>query len=226
MSIKSAAFAGQLVARSLYSAGAKSVNKLHGVANQNSSNNFLDIDSYESEINPNRIERFNAALDALKEIRNAPSEINFLLAGRAMLNSKVKAANCGELSMIAAAVGWEHLGKPSPAPIALVNLSPPSDHVFCVFGDRDFISSVEGDSLAFLAKYAPVSPLWVADPWLNIVCQIEDYHDESFAKLAKWQLHNKRIAWAGGPQGCGWYPPTGTYRTGFLSAELKVKLAP
>src|SRR5262249_3848973 len=44
--------------------------------------------------------------------------------------SCTQALNCMELALIAAEWAWRQLGRPKPAPIGLVSLAPPADHIF------------------------------------------------------------------------------------------------
>ena len=129
--------------------------------------------------------------------------------------------------MMAAASAWAALGEPDPVPMVLVSLQDPADHMFCVVGEPEHCTDLLFcESVNALATDAPSDDMWVADPWLNVMCRLSDYPARAAAKFAKWQAANKRIGWIKGPQGPGWYPPVGAYSTKFGAAGLDVITAP
>ena len=139
-----------------------------------------------------------------------------------MLRMRPVAANCGELAMIAAAGAWVRLGEPRSAPVALLSLEKPADHVFCIVGDDDIFFDLLGETIQNLATVPGADTTWAADPWLNVMCKLKDYPARAAAKFNKWQAANKRIRWPTGPQGDCWYPPAGDYANGFAGARMEV----
>ena len=232
MSFMLAANAGFNEARTIYTAGYKSNNKLHidatspyasGGANAGAKLNF----GHEGpELDAAYIDRMNAAIVQLGGFRNCfwfPPK-HFLRAGQAMLRMRPVAANCGDLAQMAAARAWVQLGEPRSAPVALVTLADPADHVFCVVGRRVQCNQLKNITIQELAKSPLAKDMWAVDPWLNVLCQLKDYPARAAAKFQKWQADNKRIAWVGGPIGNGWYPPVGHYSAGFNAAGMEVSL--
>ena len=65
----------------------------------------------------------------------------------------------------------------------------------------------------------------IVDPWCNVACWACDYSNEVEKKLDKWTMEGKRISWAEGPQGPGWYAPNGGYKEA-LTIRGPVVLAP
>ena len=235
MSYMHAASTGFAEARAIYEAGYKSANKLHVNAGSVYANGSffpdLPMGAHETdrEIDPAYAGRFGSAGGQLRGLRRQlriPQDGNFLRNGKAMLRMRPVAANCGELAMMAAASAWARLGSPQPAPVALVSLQAPADHVFCLVGNHNHCGDVmlDCDSIHDLTTDSPDDDMWVADPWLNVMCRLKNYPAQAAAKFNKWQAANKRIGWGTGPQGAGWYPPVGDYSTGFDAAGLNVIL--
>ncbi|MEZ5669684.1 MAG: hypothetical protein R3F55_20035 [Alphaproteobacteria bacterium] len=224
-----AASAGFAEARAIYTTGRKSDNKLH--VNPGSFYAAGDLLQDEpllkplahGETVPAYEHRRRSAMRRLNAYRqtNPVNPQTFLQFGKGMLAAPPTAANCGELALMAAASAWHRLGEQTPAPVALVMLDDPADHMFCVVGDHEacgdlmFVNAVRD-----LATNAPAADMWVADPWLNVMCRLRDYPARAAAKFAKWQQANKRIAWETGPLGPGWYSPLGDYSDGFRDATM------
>lgn len=232
MSYMVAASTGFRAAREIYTAGYKSSNKLHLDPNSLFADGgffddlSLDFGTEMGEIDPGRVDRLMSASRQLGGFRTRfriPAN-RFLRDGKAMLRMRPVATNCGELAMMAAASAWVRLGEPDPAPVALVSLMAPADHVFCVVGEPLHCAQFHHNTIQNLAANGLAANMWVADPWLNVMCRLRDYPARAAAKFAKWQAANKRIAWVGGPQGDGWYPPAGDYANGFNAAGMDVML--
>ena len=211
MSYMVAASTGFREAREIYVNGYKSSNKLHLDPNSLFANGdlfddeFLDFGTEMGEVDPGKVDRLMSASRQLGGFRNRfriPAN-RFLRDGKAMLRMRPVAANCGELAMMAAASAWIRLGETDPAPVALVSLAAPADHVFCVVGAPAQCARLHGLSIQSLVLMSQTNAMWVADPWLNVMCRLQDYPARAAAKFAKWQADNKRIAWATGPQGAG-----------------------
>lgn len=226
-----AAMAGMHEARQIYEAGYKSSNKLHLNPTSPFANGrgFDDISmdlGLEDEIDPAYENRFCSAWRQLGGLRHRfpiPAD-NFLRDGKAMLRMRPVASNCGELAIMAASAAWVHLGEPRPAPIALVSLEAPADHVFCVVGRRLQSRHLTNITIQHLTNSPLATDMWAVDPWLNVLCRLRDYPARAAAKFTRWQQANKRIAWADGPEGPGWYPPVGSYSAGFNTAGMRVVL--
>ena len=230
MSYMVAASTGFREARDIYTAGFKSANKLHldpnsfWAAGDILEDEPLSFGEEKGEVDPDyEFKRGLANIDISRiRIENGIDEKNFLKYGKKLLKMRPLSANCSELAMMAAASAWVKLGEPKVPPVALVSLAKPADHVFCVVGDDDHIFellnwTIEG---LVMARYTDV--MWVADPWLNVNCRLQDYPARAAAKFNKWQAANKRIAWKTGPQGAGWYPPVGEYAKKFAAAEMEL----
>jgi hypothetical protein len=181
----------------------------------------------EDPADPADITRFNRA-----EALHAKDRIAFKIEGgkvfdigRTVRLSRANALNCLELASIAAE--WAHcqLGKPKPAPIAIAWFEPPGDHCFCVVAPPSSLNNLQGDCVTDLSTDFLNHDAWVADPWLNILCHLSNYGSAAKAQLHRWQLNNKRIAWATGPRGPGWYMPLGDYEKAFLTTKLNVSMA-
>ena len=227
-----AASTGFREAREIYTAGHKSSNKLHldpnslFAAGQLFDDVSLDFGTENGQLNLGYVDRLNSAALQLGGFRNRfeiPAN-HFLRDGKAMLRMRPVAANCGELAMMAAAGAWVRLGEPRPAPVALVSLAAPADHVFCVVGTQAQCARLHGHTIQELPLIPRTETMWAADPWLNVMCRLSDYPERAAAKFNKWQAENKRVAWGDGPQGEGWYPPVGDYSNGFDAAGMQVIL--
>jgi hypothetical protein len=228
VSFRQAAEFGFHEAREKYTAGYKSSNKLKlkkeseftADRHNYSPVGFADT---ETEQDLGYIQRLRVASFEVRNFRSSykPSGKGFLAFGKDFLKLTLFAANCGELSMMAAAKAWEVLGKPAPPPVALAELKPPADHVFCAVGDRQLLERLDDKTVSSLSERPVTEDAWAVDPWLNVCCKLEDYPARAEAKLDKWHMANKRIAWTG-PQGPGWYPALGDYSRGFAAARLKI----
>ena len=226
-----AASVGFQHAREIYEAGYKSANKAHLKPTSLFADGELlddvemDFDDEDGQVDPAYGHRLNGArIELTIERTLMPTNIGFLRHGKAMLRTRPAAANCGELAIMAAAAAWGRLGERQNAPLALVSLRAPADHVFCVVGPRDWCRELRNYTIEDLVLFPSNANLWVADPWLNVMCRLPHYPAQAAAKFNKWQRANKRIAWDG-PQGLGWYPPAGDYSAGFDAAGLTVRLA-
>ncbi len=226
-----AASEGFRQAREIYVAGYKSANKAHlKPASLFAEGELLhdvemDFDDEDSQLDTAYGLRLNGARIELEIDRTLmPRNIGFLRLGKAMLRMRPAAANCGELAIMAAAAAWGRLGEPQNAPVALVSLRAPADHVFCIVGPRAQCAQLHNSTIQELVLLPSAADLWVADPWLNVMCRLQHYPARAAAKFNKWQRANKRIAWDG-PRGPGWYPPVGAYSAGFDVAGLAVRLA-
>lgn len=229
MSYMVAASTGFRAAREIYEAGHKSSNKLHLPANSPYAANrhnyaALSFDATAAVIDPARVAQFSSANVQLGGFRGRfqiPMD-TFLRDGKVLLRMRPVAANCGELAMMAAASAWMRLGEPRNAPVALLSLTAPADHVFCVVGPRVRCANLGNNTVAELATSPLSADVWAVDPWLNVFCKLQDYPARAEEKFNKWHLANKRIAWMTGPHGAGWYPAIGDYARGFTAAGLQV----
>ncbi|MHA6686353.1 hypothetical protein [Mesorhizobium sp. A556] len=231
MQYAAAARAGFQEARSIYEGGYKSVNKLHLKDSSDYRANLhnykpIDIGFTLDEIEETRENKLLSANDTLSKIRAFQSQKKFgaLVFGELLIKVKASASNCHELALMAAASAWSYLGKSQPPSIALASLVAPADHIFCVVGPRAKCSQLDGRTIGSLAESSAAIGVWAADPWLNVLCELPEYAALADAKFDKWHMANKRIAWAGGPQGSGWYPAMGDYSKGFAAATLEVDL--
>lgn len=139
--------------------------------------------------------------------------------------SKTKALNCMELALISAEWAYRQLGNPNPAPIGLISLAHPADHIFCAVGPIVGLNAIEGVQVSRLAiAFSSANDVWAVDPWLNVCCNIQDYGNRAAAKFRKWLRSNKRVYWNDSPLGAGWHSPVGHYSDGFANATLNVQL--
>ena len=230
MSNESAATAAFDKAREIYTSGVKSSNKLHLPVGSTLANR-VGL-NFEVGLNAEDPAYVDCHLEALKLVNLERDERiaykhkgDAFDRGRLLRLTRSKAHNCNELALIAAEWAHRTLGKPKPAPIALVSLSPPADHIFCVVGPRDKLQGIHGTEVWELEfDVASDDDLWAVDPWLNVCCNMEDYGLAAKSKCKKWQLAGKRVAWHAGPLGAGWYSPQGAYSDGFQNAALVVEL--
>ncbi|MGQ3210754.1 hypothetical protein [Shinella sp.] len=231
MSFMVAASTGFSAAREIYAAGHKSSNKLHLDGNSAFTANrhnyapvaFGATFAESDQAHENQLRAALLQLGGFRERFGIPTTY-FLRDGKALLRMRPVATNCGELAMIAAASAWVRLGEPKPAPLALVSLAAPADHVFCAVGPRVKCANLGNNTVEELARSPLSADVWAVDPWLNVFCKLQDYPARAGEKFNKWHLANKRIAWGTGPQGAGWYPPLGDYARGFAAAGLVVTL--
>jgi hypothetical protein len=143
--------------------------------------------------------------------------------GRVLRISKTQALNCHELACIAAESAYSELKRPKPAPIALAQLHPPADHVFCVIGGLVDLQNLNGCSIGDLENTVAYSEdIYAVDPWLNFFCHLRNYGTYAELKLKKWQQANKRVYWGAGSKGAGWYAPEGEYSQGFADATMLI----
>jgi hypothetical protein len=172
-------------------------------------------------IDPDYKARF---IEANKLGRPSDEEDESVLAkGKTLLSLApgTHALNCSELTCIAVYVAHRELGEPDTPHVGKASLSSPADHSFCVVASPDNLRKIEGKTVEDLkTKFTSSDDIWVADPWLNVHCQIASYPDMAHAKLAKWQGDNKRILWTEPNQKQGWHPPLGAYDEYFKKATI------
>jgi hypothetical protein len=142
------------------------------------------------------------------------------------------AGNCGEMAILAAGYACEFDPVARVYKCSLGEFKPgyEHDHCFCLaqpsFADlRKADKSVTGVMLAtFPGKVKDLVGLdrklnfWIIDPWLNVACEAPDYVQAVKAKLAKWDLANKRIQFYG-----QFYRPTDKgYVNAFVHSSILV----
>jgi hypothetical protein len=205
----------------------KSSNKLHlNAASTHLSSEVIDNDTALQEEDTNYSDKHMDALTLHAQNRITDKiGSTFLDRGRIVRLSKPQALNCYELASVAAERAYGSLGKPTPYPIALAQLSAPADHVFTIVGTPDEMGKLDGVKIDDLDSNVSLSDdLYAVDPWLNILCHLRNYATMAEAKLKKWQRVGKRVYWGTGPLGEGWYAPEGKYSDGFAAATLIIIL--
>ncbi|WFP50841.1 hypothetical protein PL263_02160 [Methylomonas sp. EFPC3] len=95
------------------------------------------------------------------------------------------------------------------------------DHAFCLVSQEAIPDSAQDyASMADFTKLKVAQSWLIIDPWLNTVCYASNYLTKSGEKLEKWASEGKRVAWAEGSQGAGWYVPNGEYKIEFGKAPV------
>jgi hypothetical protein len=146
--------------------------------------------------------------------------------GQILVNAGCPAANCDELTNIAA-----HLATQEGAPGAELFagcLTDPADHVFCVYGLFADVILMDGKRVRDLVNFPGIGKLiYAIDPWANLVCKLHEYPKLASEKMKKWAKDGKRVWWGHGPRGAGTYPPAGVdgYSKAFLDAPLELSYA-
>ena len=135
-----------------------------------------------------------------------------------------RAGNCWEMSVLSAyyILNDKHIDRDF---ICIASVFYPADHMFCVISEvrikeRQVYASISD----FISDGSGLSSI-IVDPWLNVACLARNYLEEVEKKLDKWTMEGKRISWAEGPQGPGWYAPNGGYKEA-LTIRGPVVLAP
>jgi hypothetical protein len=203
-------------ARAFYESGFKSSNKRYDVDNAVWYKRWFGL---AAEAN----ERRKGASQALGQVRN---DVRYrrnsrIRKGQLLWNMATTVGNCDELTNVACYRAKQEGAKVRELRAAI--LTAPADHVFCIYGDAKVLAELEGRRVGSLAGFNGGHQVFVIDPWTNICCTLCDYPGKIRDKMKKWHREGKRISWAAGPNGPGFYPPSegaGQYATAFLDACL------
>lgn len=109
-------------------------------------------------------------------------------------------------------------------------ITAPADHACALISETPIMGQGFSRGTAFASvlafTQAPAATKWlVIDPWLNTVCTADNYLQTGGQKLEEWTAKGKRILWAHGSVGLGYYPPGGSsseYRQKFEIAPLEI----
>ncbi len=164
--------------------------------------------------------RRNECLESRKH-RPSGSNTDYKLAEQLVKMKLVdRSGNCGEMAALSAYYALKiHLIKRDF--IYIGSIYDKGDHAFCLIAqaplktsELDFASVKEATELRAAKSWL------IIDPWLNTVCNADDYLNKTGTKLDEWAGDGKRVSWHGGSLGKGWYVPNGEYKTEFGQAPL------
>jgi len=132
-----------------------------------------------------------------------------------------RAGNCREMAVLAGWLVLEH-GFLKPDHIFKGSVCYPIEHAFCLLTPDNLPPTTNFPTVRdFIYSWHAIS--WIIiDPWLNLVCRVNQYLTRAGQKLEKWGGAGKRVWWEHGKVGATWYPPQGEYRDKFGKAPLRL----
>lgn len=109
---------------------------------------------------------------------------------RYLVDNNVKAGNCGE--MAALACHYASLISSDAPQVRYCELG--DHHAFAMAIDRAAHYSPGHLDAVLWMKSAPMTGVYIIDPWMNIACEASDYFDASLRKLLGWKAQGKVVS--------------------------------
>jgi hypothetical protein len=123
--------------------------------------------------------------------------------------------NCMEMAAVSAVIAIDDYHF-APDWLYIVEVGAPGDHAYCLLSMRKPTWSTPSN---MVPGSGPAG--YVIDPWLNTVCEADDYWSAVKFRVNKWAQAGKRIAWGGlNGNNFGWYCPNTLYATAFGASPL------
>jgi len=203
--------------REFFKKGHKSGNKLYAI---NTDGSFDPVQW--QALHVKALARYNHAMDS--DRLRLPGMAYYALA-QALIRVPItdRAGNCGEQAALSAwyALKTEFIRRDL---IYIATITNPGDHVFCLVTDRPIANPPQAYASVRAFCGANDAPNYlVIDPWLNTSSAGDQYLLRAGQKLEEWQQDGKRVGWAHGRQGNGWYPPAGEYKHLFAFAPVSIQ---
>jgi hypothetical protein len=134
--------------------------------------------------------------------------MDYLSAGNMLRNSRNTFGLCSEMCCVALSYFYLRM---SHAPVYVVSLHRPADHVLVLVGARPRLfrrlPDLDGMSLS--------QDSWIMDPWANVCCHSSLYSSEFRKKMVAWNAYGKVVRRDG-----EWWFPAGTFTDITLNAAV------
>ena len=205
--------------RELFAAGHKSNNKQY----------YVDLDGIEEPDLANRFNNIQLKKISKRKLNSAESD-NYRTPyvpcryDDALAILKIprdhRSGNCDEMSSMSAFYAHRDYMVAKDR-LYIADIGAPADHVFCVVTDAGGAGGdVQFDTVTAFTRSAAAMDWVIIDPWLHVCCRGRDYLIKGNEQLGKWGRGGKRVSWAHGSQGSGWYPPHGEYKDEFAKGPV------
>lgn len=200
--------------RDFFKKGFKSSNKLYDVA--------LDGSVVLATLDAKKRKRWDDCGESAKHRLKGAKSYEELAQMLIKVSILTRAGNCGEMAALSAyyTVKTKFIKQ---SLVYVGELSDPGDHAFCLVAPVKLDDKFKKfSSVSDFTKERAAKSWLIIDPWLNVVCNANDYLTKGGQKLDKWATDGKRVAWHAGTQGPGWYVPNGEYKTEFGNAPVEL----
>lgn len=208
--------------RAFYAAGKKSGNKVYTSANFVSDADWAAHSrQWSVRIMAGNLFRNRNKNQAISDAHRPawPAGMTRLAWAQGIYNGGARAeftsGNCAEMASVAAMLAFQPQYGYQRAWSRVATVGAPGDHAFCILS----MTVPRWARPSAMIGAAGASGAYVIDPWMNIACSAEEYWGLVLLKVQKWAREGKRIWWHG-PQGRGWYIPTGPYALAFANAPI------
>ena len=206
--------------RRMFAAGHKSDNKLYQVERDGSYPSDITLRFSTTELK----KFWDRQVDRTEAFKNRPAYTPCRYdAALAILKLPAGqcSGNCDEMSTMSAYYAYSDCLVAKDR-LFIADVTQPADHVFCVVTDGTPMTKSSFGSVTEFTTDAAAKKWLVIDPWLHVCCHGGDYLTKGNGQLNKWDSDGKRISWAYGSQGRGWYPAGGEYKDRFADGPVEL----